>query len=107
MCRGFANGGCLQENGERRFPVDYQFVCEGVEEVVPSEGAAGVISAGAGSGAGAGAGAGAGFFLTTRFLVVLLAFFFIAFLTFFFFFAKTRFTEVMFQLWKPNNAFPR
>jgi len=42
--------------------------------------------------------------LTTRFLAALLAFFFIAFLAFFFFFAKTRFTEIMFGLWKPNKA---
>jgi len=81
-------------------PVDYQPDCEGVEEV-PSEGAGGV-SAGAGSATGAGAGAGFG--LTTRFLAALLAFFFIAFLAFFFFFAKTRFTEIMFGLWKPNKA---
>jgi len=82
-------------------PVDYQPDCEGVEEGAPSEGAGG-ISAGAGSATGAGAGAGFG--LTTRFLAALLAFFFIAFLAFFFFFAKTRFTEIMFGLWKPNKA---
>jgi len=39
--------------------------------------------------------------LTTRFLAAFLAFFFIAF---FFFFAKTRFTDIIFGLWKPNKA---
>jgi hypothetical protein len=42
--------------------------------------------------------------LTARFLAAFLAFFFITFLAFPFFFAKTRFTGVMFQLWKPNKA---
>jgi hypothetical protein len=41
--------------------------------------------------------------LTTRFLAAFLAFFFIAFLAFPFFFAKTRFTGIMIQLWKPNK----
>jgi len=81
----------------------YQVDVEGLEEGVPSEGAAGGVSAGAGAGSTAGAGAGAGFRLTTRFLAALLAFFFVAFLAFFFFFAKTRFTEIMFRLWKPNK----
>jgi len=39
--------------------------------------------------------------LTTRFFAAFLAFFFIAF---FFFFAKTRFTDIIFRLWKPNKA---
>jgi hypothetical protein len=84
----------------------YQPGVEGVEEV-PSDGAVdGVSGAGVvtGAGSGAGAGAGAGFRLTTRFLAAFLAFFFIAFLAFCFFFAKTRFTEIMFRLWKPNKA---
>ena len=86
----------------------YQPGVEGVEEELPSDGAVdGVSAAGVvtGAGSGAGAGAGAGFGLTTRFLAAFLAFFFIAFLAFRFFFAKTRFTEIMFRLWKPNNAF--
>ena len=82
----------------------YQVDVEGVEEGVPSEGAVGGVSAGAGAGSTVGAGAGAGFGFTTRFLAALLAFFFVAFLAFFFFFAKIRFTEIMFRLWKPNKA---
>ena len=82
----------------------YQVGVEGVEEV-PSDGALGGAS-GAGVETGAGAGGGAGFGFTTRFLAAFRAFFFIAFLAFFFFFAKTRFTETMFRLCKPNNAFP-
>jgi hypothetical protein len=70
----------------------------GVEEV-PSDGALGGASgAGVETGSGAGAGGGAVFRLTTRFLAAFRAFFFIAFLAVFFFFAKTRFTETMFQL---------
>ena len=79
---------------------------EGLEEGVSSDGAvAGVSGAGGttGAGSGVGAGAGAGFRLTTRFLAAFLAFFFITFLAFPFFFAKTRFTGIMFQLWKPNK----
>ena len=85
----------------------YQVGVEGVEEV-PSDGALGGASeAGVETGPGARAGGGAGFGFTTRFLAAFRAFFFIAFLAFFFFFAKTRFTETMFRLYKPNNAFPR
>ncbi len=82
----------------------YQVGVEGVEEV-PSDGALGGAS-GAGVETGAGAGGGAGFGFTTRFLAAFRAFFFIAFLAFFFFFAKTRFTETMFRLCKPNNTCP-
>lgn len=56
------------------------------------------------TGSGAGAGAGAGFRLTTRFLAAFLAFFLIDFLPFFLFFGKTKFTEIMLQLWKLNKA---
>jgi len=80
----------------------YQVGVEGVEEV-PSDGALGGAS-GAGVETGAGAGGGAGFGFTTRFLAAFRAFFFIAFLAFFFFFAKTRFTDTIFRLCKPNNA---
>ena len=81
----------------------YQVGVEGVEEV-PSDGALGGASgAGVETGSGAGAGGGAGFRFTTRFLAAFRAFFFIDFLAFFFF-AKTRFTETMFRLCKPNNA---
>ena len=80
----------------------YQVGVEGVEEV-PSDGALGGAS-GAGVETGAGAGGGAGFGFTTRFLAAFRAFFFIAFLAFFFFVGKTRFTETMFRLCKPNNA---
>jgi hypothetical protein len=80
----------------------YQVGVEGVEEV-PSDGAlAGASGAGVETGAGAGGGAGFGF--TTRFLAAFRAFFFIVFLPFFFFVGKTRFTETMFRLCKPNNA---
>jgi hypothetical protein len=88
------------ENGTS---VDYQVPVEELEEEVPSDGTLAGAS-GTGAGSGAGAGAGAGFRLTTRFLAAFRAFFFIAFLAFFFFFAKTRFTEIMFRLWKPNKA---
>jgi hypothetical protein len=87
---------------EIRSLFDYQVGVEGAEEV-PSDGALGGAS-GAGVETGAGAGGGAGFGFTTRFLAAFRAFFFIAFLAFFFFFAKTRFTETMFRLYKPNNA---
>ena len=80
----------------------YQVGVEGVEEV-PSDGALeGAWGAGVETGAGAGGGAGFGF--TTRFLAAFRAFFFIAFLAIVFFFAKTRFTETMFRLCKPNKA---
>ena len=76
----------------------------GVEDV-PSDGALeGASGAGVGTGSNAGTGGGAGFGFTTRFLAAFRAFFFIAFLAFFFFFAKTRFTEIMFRLCKPNNV---
>jgi len=88
------------ENGTS---VDYQVPVEELEEEVPSDGTLAGAS-GTGAGWGAGAGAGAGFRLTTRFLAAFRAFFFIAFLAFFFFFAKTRFTKIMFRLWKPNKA---
>ena len=88
------------ENGTS---VDYQVPVEELEEEVPSDGTLAGAS-GTGAGSGAGAGAGAGFRLTTRFLAAFRAFFFIAFLAFFFFFAKTRFTKIMFRLWKPNNV---
>jgi hypothetical protein len=81
----------------------YQVEVEGVEDV-PSDGALGGTSAGVDTGAAAGAGGGAGFGLTTRFLAAFRAFFFIVFLAFFFFFGKTRFTDRMFQLCKPNKA---
>lgn len=46
--------------------------------------------------------------MTTRFLAIFLAiflaFFFIDFLAFLLFFDKTKFTEIMLQLWKPNKA---
>jgi hypothetical protein len=72
---------------------------------VPSDGALGGASGTAvETGSGAGAAGGAGFRLTTRFLAAFRAFFFIAFLAIFFFFAKTRFTEVMFRLCKPNKT---
>ena len=77
---------------------------EGVEEDA-SDGK--VSGAGAGAASGAGAGGGAGFRLTTRFLAAFRAFFFTVFLAFFFFFGTTRFTEIMFRLWKPNNAYGR
>ena len=88
------------ENGTS---VDYQVPVEELEEEVPSDGTLAGAS-GTGAGSGAGVGAGAGFRLTTRFLAAFRAFFFIAFLAFFFFFAKTRFTKIMFRLWKPNNV---
>jgi hypothetical protein len=82
----------------------YQVGVEGVEEV-PSDGALGGASgAGVETGSGTGAGDGAGFRFTTRFLAAFRAFFFIAFLAFFFFFGKTRFTDTIFRLCKPNNA---
>jgi hypothetical protein len=83
-------------------PFGYQ-VDVGVE--VPSDDTLGGASgAGVETGSGAGAGGGAGLRFTTRFLAAFRAFFFIAFLAFFFFFAKTRFTEIMFRLCKPNKA---
>jgi ABC-type antimicrobial peptide transport system permease subunit len=85
----------------------YQLGVEGVEEEVPSDGVAGGVSGAGvvtGAASAAGGGAGAGFGLTARFLAAFLAFFFVAFLAFPFFFAKTRFTGIMFQLWKPNKA---
>lgn|GEM_PF-3171757 len=93
----------LQENWRREILLDYQVV-DGVE--VPSDGGGEVSGGGEGAGAGSnvGAGGGAGFRLTTRFFATFLAFFFIAFLAFFLFFAKTKFTEIVLQLWKPNNA---
>ena len=81
----------------------YQVGVEEVEEV-PSDGALGAASgAGVEAGSGAAVGGGASFGFTTRFLAAFRAFFFIAFLIFFFFFGKTRFTETMFRLCKPNK----
>ena len=101
-CSGFAHitHSKKMENGTS---VAYQVPVEELEEEVPWDGTLAGAS-GTGAGSGAGAGAGAGFRLTTRFLAAFRAFFFIAFLAFFFLFAKTRFTEIMFQLWKPNKA---
>lgn len=81
--------------------VGYQDPC-GLEEGALSDGAAAGAGASA-AGAGSAAGAAARFFPTGRFLTAFRAFFFIAFFPFFFF-AKNRFTNIIFGLWKPNKA---
>jgi hypothetical protein len=91
--------------GSKKMEVDSAFGYQvGVEGVLSDGAVDGASGAGAETSSGAGAGGGAGFRFTTRFLAAFRAFFFIDFLAFFLFFAKTRFTETMFRLCKPNNA---